>query len=85
MMNANSQMKAMMYAAKISMVRALVGDEAALVAARFNLTLATEILTFGGDVDDETCHAQHLAGQAISAIDAGRLADALVFVKRAPC
>ena len=84
-MNANSQMKAMMYAAKISMVRALGGDEAALIAARFNLKLATEILTFGGDVDDETCHAQHLARQAISDIDAGRFADAHKRLKRAAC
>ena len=85
MMDANSSMKAMMYAAHISLVRAKGGNEAALVAARFNLTLATEIMTFVGDVYEETCHAQHLAGQAIIAIDDGRLADALAFVKRSPC
>ena len=55
------------------------GDQDALIAARFSLTLALEIAT-----DDEgEQNAQRVAQVAASDMDEGRLGAALMYLKRA--
>ena len=75
----NNNLQATIRTAHISLQRAMDGDQDALIAARFSLTLALEIAT-----DDEgEQNAQRVAQVAASDIDEGRLGSALMYLKRA--
>ena len=75
----NSNLQATIRTAHISLLRAMDGDQDALVATRFSLTLALGIAS-----DDEVDqNAQQFARIAASDIYDGRFATALMYLKRA--
>ena len=75
----NSNLQAIIRTTHISLARAMDGDQAALAATRFNLSLALERLSD----DEEERKAQRIAQVADEEIDDGRLGVALVYLKRA--
>ena len=75
----NSNLQAIIRTAHISLARAMDGDQDALAATRFNLSLALEIAGTRGVENN----AQYFASIAANEIDEGLLGDALMRLKHA--